>query len=289
MNKKVGVFCRLNAARSPLLEALLSHHNSNYTFFSGGIVAKEGMGLPEITRNFAKSLGLSTLKDYSNNLQNQTKNILEADFLLGADDLTCQMLEKIYPEKHCLSIEKQASQMGVALVDPVDSVGYEYNYLVGRFLYFGFSTFRELEYQNNNFPISALIANQNNICSELKILLESRPIGEMNPLIVDCNFKFATKGEHLGLVPKSQQFESKADSIIDLNEGDLSAISLITPSHEVTSWEAFVAGLEWRRWLINLSKFRPILLLCTPVDIIAGEKHNSFLEALNSDLLIHRA
>jgi hypothetical protein len=134
-----------------------------------------------------------------------------------------------------------------------------------------------------------LVANRDNIHSELVILLASLSMCSAFPLVVDCNFKFATKGEYLGLVPKSQQYEAVANSILNLNVEALSAISLISPSHEVTSWESFVASPEWRRWLIDVSRARPILLLCTPVDIIEGEKHNSFLEALNADRLIYRA
>jgi protein-tyrosine-phosphatase len=289
MTKKVGIFCRLNAARSPLLEALLSHQIPSYTFFSGGIVGKEGMELPGITRDFAKSLGIPNIKDCSSNVRNQEKMILEADLLLGADDLTCQMLTEIYPEKHFHSIERRARDIGVPLVDPVNTVGYEFNHLLGRFLYFGISSFRESEGQKNLFPILALIANQENIHSELVILKESLSIGETNPLIVNCNFKFATKVESLKLVPESQRYEAAARSLIDLNVDDLNSISVISPSHEVTSWESFVASPEWRRWLTNVSRTRPILLLCTPVDIIEGEKHNSFLEALNADHLTYRA
>ena len=289
MSKSVGVFCRLNAARSPVLEAFLSLHNPDYTFFSGGILGQEGMALPGITRDFAKSLGLSNLKDSSTNVRNQEKMILEADLLLGADDITCQVLQEIYPEQHFLSIEGRAREMGVALVDPVDTVGYEFNHLLGRFLYFGISTFRELEDRINQFPITALIANQDNINSELVIFLESLSLRETNPLIVDCNFKFATKSEYLPLVPDNRRYEAVANSIINLNEEALSAISFISPSHELTSWESFVASPEWRRWLIDVSRSRPILLLCTPVDVIEGEKHNSFLEALNADRLIYRA
>ena len=257
-------------------------------FFSGGTLASEGMELPKITKYFAKSLGLPNLKDYSNNAQNQGQLVREADLLLGADNLTCQMLEQMYPGKHVRSIEKRAMEMGVRLVDPVNSVGYEFNHLLGKFLYFGFSSFQESESQNNKFPISALIANKDNIFNELKILLESLAINQAKPLIVDCNFKFATKGEYLGLVPRSQQYECPSNLILNLNGQDLSSISLITPSHEVTAWESFIAAPEWRRWLINLSRSRPVVLLCTPVDIIEGEKHNSFLEALNSDHLTYR-
>jgi hypothetical protein len=121
------------------------------------------------------------------------------------------------------------------------------------------------------------------------MLHESLPIGQTRPLIVDCNFKFATKGEHFELVPKNQQYETAANLILNLKEEDLGSISLISTSHELISWESFIASPEWRRWLISLSRFRPIILLCTPVDIIEGEKHNSFLEALNSDHLIYRA
>lgn len=272
-----------------MLEDFLSHHNSEYLFFSGGTLAKEGMELPEITKDFAKSLGLPNLKDYSNNAQNQGQLVREADLLLGADNLICQILEQMYPGKHVRSIEKRAMEMGVRLVDPVNSVGYEFNHLLGKFLYFGFSSFRELENQNNKFPISALIANKDNIFNELKILLESLAINQAKPLIVDCNFKFATKGEYLGLVPRTQQYECPSNLILNLNEQDLSSISLITPSHEVTEWESFIAAPEWRRWLIELSRSRPVILLCTPVDIMEGEKHNSFLEALNSDHLTYRA
>jgi protein-tyrosine-phosphatase len=289
MHKKVGIFCRLNAARSPLLEAFLSRHNPGHTFFSGGIFAEEGTGLPGITREFAKSIGLSNLKDSSNHVRNQEKMILEADLLLAADDLTSQMLEETYPKKHFLSIESRAREMGITLVDPVNSVGYEFNYLLGRFLFFGFSAFREHEGEINSFPISALIANQENVNGELSKLLESLSLGDRNPLILDCNFKFATKGAYLGVVPENQRYQAVANSIINLNEDDLREISFISPSHEVISWERFVSSPVWRSWLAAVSRSRPILLLCTPVDIIEGEKHNSFLEAINADHLVYRA
>jgi protein-tyrosine-phosphatase len=289
MSKKVGIFCKLNAARSPVLEAFLSHHVPNYTFFSGGILGEEGMGLPGITRDLVKSLGLSYLKDTSSNVRNQEKQIVEADLLLAADDSTCQVLEAIYPEKHFFSIERLARQMGVSLVDPVGKVGHEFNSFLGRFLYFGFASFQELEGWKNNFPILALIANQENIHSELEILLDSLSRGAINPLIVNCNFKFAAKSEYLRIIPSSERYESIASSIVNLNGNSLSSISLIGPSHEVTAWESFVSSPEWRRWLMNISRSRPVLLLCTPVDVIEGEMHNSFLEALNADRLIFRA
>jgi hypothetical protein len=121
------------------------------------------------------------------------------------------------------------------------------------------------------------------------ILLESLSVGDTNPLVVDCNFKFATNSECLGLVPASQRIEAVANSILNLNSDALSAVSFISPSHEVTSWEGLVASSQWRRWLMDISRSRPILLLCTPVDVIEGEKHNSFLEALNADHLVYRA
>jgi hypothetical protein len=262
-------------------------HFSDYTFFSGGVLAEEGIVLPGITKDFATSLRLPYVKVSSNNVRSQKQKILEADLLLAADDLTCQMLEEIYPEKRFLSIEGRAREMGVALVDPVNTVGYEFNHLLGRFLHFGFSSFRELEGHLNHFPITALIANEDNIYSELVIHLESLSMGDAYPLIVDCNFKFATKREYLGLLPNSRRYD--ANSMLKLSEKDLGAISLIGPTHEVTSWEILVSSPEWRRWLIDVSRTRPILLLCTPVDIIAGENHNSFLEALNADRLIYRA
>jgi len=288
MTKKVGIFCRLNAARSPLLEALLSRHYSNYSFFSGGVLANEGVGLPTISKVFSNSLGLSDLKQHSNNVRDQANSILDADVLLGADDFTCQLLEQMYPEKNILSIESRAREVGIALVDPVNLVDYEFNHFLGKFLYFGFSVFRELENQGNQFPISALIANQENIYGELKILLESQCVDGHQPLIVDCNLKFATKSQYLGLVPENQQFELPAKSMIALNEWAVNSISLIRPSHEVTSWESFITGLEWSHWLIELSRSRPIILLCTPIDIIEGVKHNSFIEALHADRMVYR-
>jgi len=288
MNRKVGVFCKLNAVRSPVLEALLASHHSNYSFFSGGVLGEEGAGLPEITNDFAKRLRLSNLKSHRNHIKNLEKKILEADFLLGADDLTCQMLLQMYPEKKFISIESRAKEMGIVLADPIDVVGYEFDYLLGKFLYCGFSSFRELGIHGNLFPISALIANKANIYEESKILLESLSTEGRQPLIVDCNFKFATKSNYSGLVPENQQFHFTTKSMITLNEADLVSVSLIKPSHEVTSWEGFVTSPEWSRWLHKLSRSRPIILLCTPIDIIEGEKHNSFLEALCSDRLVYR-
>ena len=140
-------------------------------FFSGGTLATEGMELPEITKDFTKSLGLPNLKDYSNNVQSQGQLVREADLLLGADNLTCQMLEEIYPGEHFHSIEKRAMQMGVRLVDPVNSVGYEFNHLLGKFLYFGFSSFRELENQNSNQLLEIKTKLKEGIkVKELKIL-----------------------------------------------------------------------------------------------------------------------
>ncbi len=288
MSKKVGVFCRLNAVRSPVLEALLANHNSEYSFFSGGVLGEEGAGLPEITNDFAKRLRLSNLKSHRNHIKNLEKKILEADFLLGADDLTCQMLSQMYPEKEFISIESRATELGIVLVDPINLVGYDFDHLLGKFLYCGFSSFRELGIHGNLFPISALIANKANIYEESKILLESLSTKGRQPLIVDCNFKFATKSNYSGLVPENQQFHFSTKSMITLNEADLVSVSLIKPSHEVTSWEGFVTSPEWSRWLHKLSRSRPIILLCTPIDIIEGEKHNSFLEALCSDRLVYR-
>jgi hypothetical protein len=245
------------------------------------------MELPGITREFAKSLGLSNLKEISANVRNQEEKILEADLLLGVDDFVCNRLEQLYPEGNFFSLESQSREMGITLEDPVDTVGYEFKYLLGRLLFFGLYSFRQSECLNNSFPITAIIAEKRNLVDELKSFLESS-VGHEQPLIVDCNFKFATQGEYLGLFPRNRLHESVARSMIHLTESDLSSTTLIRPSYEVNSWEVFVASLEWRQWLVNLSKTRPILLLCTPVDIIEGEKHNSFLEALNADRLIYR-
>jgi protein-tyrosine-phosphatase len=288
LNKNVGIFCRLNAARSPILEALLAKHNPNYVFFSSGVDGREGMELPEITKEYAKILGLTNLKEFSSNVRNQEEGIIKADLLLGVDDFICNRLKILFPDGEFFSLESHSRDLGIELEDPVDKVGYEFQYILGRLLYFGLSAFRQLECQNNFFPITALIARKKNLVDELKIFLDSHSVGTEQPLIVDCNFKFATEGEYLELFPINKQHESVARSIIHLTEGDLSSISLIRSAYEVNSWELFVASLEWRRWLVNISKTRPILLLCTPVDIIEGEKHNSFLEALNADRLIYR-
>ena len=289
MKQSVGIICRLNAARSPSLEALLSNHNSNDIFFSGGVHCDEDLPLPKITKDFAKRLSLTSIKLESTNIRSQEEFLLKADVLMGADDFICRELEKIYPEKRCLSIEKRAREFGVTLVDPVNLDGYEFFYALGKFLYFGFSTFQQLRGLASPFPITALIANQNNIQRELEILLESHRFDNVKPLIVDCNFKFATKAEYLTSVPSVQQFETSVRSILDLNFADTSLVTFVRPAHEVTRWEAFVSSPVWRSWLINLSRSRPVILVCTPVDIIEGEKHNSFLEALNADYLIYRA
>jgi hypothetical protein len=63
---------------------------------------------------------------------------------------------------------------------------------------------------------------------------------------------------------------------------------MISPSYEMAAWERFVASIEWRNWLKTLALKRPVILLCTPVDIIVGKKHGSFLEALPADEVIYR-
>jgi len=284
-----GIYCIHNAARSPLLEALLTVHYPGITFFSGGVVAEEGNTLPKNSQDFAKVLGLESLKETSENVIAHKDFLESADLILGADGVITSVLQKLYPNKDVLSVEAHAKSMGVRLIDPINTSGYEFNYQVGKFLYCGLSLFRSVFDVPTRYPVTALIANQANIRDEAEKLYREQSSGEILPLLIDCDFKFAAKSTDMDFIPTEKQLPTDAKKLVEMSPSDLDSVMATRQSHEMPAWESFAASKEWSDWLRTVAAIRPVTLLSTPVDIIDGHKHNSFTEALPAEKLVYRA
>ena len=289
MSELIGIYCLRNAVRSPLLEALLKKTYPALAFFSGGIAANMGENLPINSKRFAKLLGLPETKDQSENLIHQRELLTESTLVLAADDLVFDAIAKVYTGKEVISIEKKADDLAIEVIDPVNLSGEEFEYQLGKFLYCGYSLFSEIYAKPSNFGISALVADKKNIKSEVKSLYCSEYTSGKKPLVIDCDFKFASKSDFLDFMTNEEQILIDPNDLLSLDQDELIAISAIRPLHELSAWESLMTTTQWRDWLHDMANQRPILLMCTPVDIKDGQKHNSFLEALFAEKMVYRA
>ena len=289
MSGLIGIYCLRNAARSPLLEALLRKTHPDLTFFSGGIAAQEGDMLPKNSKKLAKLLGLPEIKIQSDNLVTQLELVNESSLIIAADDLISAVIKQVHPSKDIISVEKRAGELAVRVIDPVNLAGEEFEYQVGKFLYCGYSLFSKIYSKPSLFGSSAIVANQTNIYSEVKSLYNSESAAGNKPLVIDCEFKFASKNDYLRFIPDKEQIFVDPNDILNLEHEEIISISAIHPRHELTAWESLMTDARWRDWLRKIADQRPVLLMCTPVDIKEGQRHNSFLEALFAEKMIYRA
>ena len=289
MSDLIGIYCLRNAARSPLLEALLKKTYPDFTFFSGGIAANVGENLPKNSKRLAKLLGLPETKDQSENLMNQSELLTEANLIIAADDLVSEVITKVYADKSVISVEKKARDLEIRVVDPVNLSGEEFEYQVGKFLYCGYSQFSEVYAKPTIFGISAVLAIQKNIESEIKSRYDGEYVSGNKPLIIDCDFKFASKNSYLGFIPDEEQIHIDPNDLLDLNHEELIGVSAIRPRNEMSAWESLMTSTKWRDWLQGMANRRPVVLMCTPVDVKEGQRHNSFLEALFAEKMFYRA
>jgi protein-tyrosine-phosphatase len=285
----IGVYCLRNAARSPLLEALLKKTYPDFTFFSGGIAAHVGDNLPKNSKRLAKLLGLPETKNKSENLMNQSELLTEASLIIAADDLVSEVITKVYADKSVISVEKKARDLEIRVVDPVNLSGEEFEYQVGKFLYCGYSLFSEVHAKPTIFGIFALVANQKNIESEVRFLYHGQYASGIKPLVIDCDFKFASKNGYLGFITDEEQILIDPNDLLNLDYEELIGVSAIRPLHELSAWESLMTSTQWRDWLQGMANRRPVVLMCTPVDIKEGQRHNSFLEALFAEKMVYRA
>jgi hypothetical protein len=109
------------------------------------------------------------------------------------------------------------------------------------------------------------------------------------PLIINTNLKFAEQRYFPKLLSQEENLQIDYRYLHGQSLENLQNVTIVNPTHELAAWEKFVSSSAWWNWLRTCSLYRPIILLCTPVDIIEGQKHNSFLEALMADVLIYRA
>lgn len=289
MTNLIGIYCLRNAARSPLLEVLLKKTYPDLTFFSGGIAAHVGENLPKNSKRLAKLLGLPETKDQSENLMNQSELLNEATLIIAADDLVSDVITKVYADKAVISVEKKARDLEIRVIDPVNLSGEEFEYQVGKFLYCGYSQFSEIYTEPTTFGISALVANQQNIESAIKSLYGEQYGSGNKLLVIDCEFKFASKNGYLSFIPDEEQILIDPNDLLNLDYEELVGVSAIRPLHELSAWETLMTSTQWRDWLQGMANRRPVVLMCTPVDIKEGQRHNSFLEALFAEKMVYRA
>ena len=289
MSLNCGIYCLHNAARSPLLEALLKKLYPEIFFYSGGVVAQENQDLPKNSINYAKLLGLEDIKGKSENVIAHTENLENVGSIIAAEDVIANVFHALYPNKTILSVESHAKDLGLRVIDPIDIEGNEFDYQVGKFLYCGHSLFRKKIYSLSGSSVTAIVAKQANIRSEAERIFSSQSVGDVRPLIIDCDFKYATNSNDLGFISEDHQIKVDGRDLITLSHDELEGVLSTRQPHEMTAWEKFAVSKEWGVWLREISQFRPIILLCTPVDIVEGKKHNSFIEAMMADNLIYSA
>jgi protein-tyrosine-phosphatase len=289
MSLNCGIYCLHNAARSPLLEALLQKLYPEYSFFSGGVVAQEDRELPKNSKKYAKLLGLEDVKAKSENVIAHTENLEMVGSIIAAEDVIADVFQRLYPEKRIYSVEKYARHSGLRVIDPIDIDGFEFDYQVGKFLYCGNSLFRKEIALTRKSAVTAIVAKQANIRSEVERFFLLQTVGDVRPLIVDCDFKFAAQSNDLGFISQDHQKRVDGRDLITLSHEELDGVWSTRQPHEMTAWEKFAVSKEWGEWLREISLHRPVILLCTPVDIVEGKKHNSFIEAMMADDLIYAA
>jgi len=288
MTRNFGIVCMHNAARSILLETYLQSIYPEFTFYSGGIAAEDGKQIPKITTNFSHLLGLAPLKKFSENTKQIENKILSSDYIICADDLICTAVEKSHSHQNTISVSSFAEPLGIRLIDPVNCLTDEFSYQVGKFLLCGLSTFRHLVEAPHNNPIHALISKNKDFEEEAQKLYDSLTTNIAKPILINTNLKYADESSLRKLVPPEAILKIDYRELIYQDCDDFVDTAMISPSYEMAAWERFVASIEWRNWLKTLALKRPVILLCTPVDIIVGKKHGSFLEALPADEVIYR-
>jgi protein-tyrosine-phosphatase len=275
-----------NAARSPLLEALLSLHYPGNLFFSGGMAAINGQKMPNESKSLARISGWGNLKESSENLTSQNKLIVNSDFIIAADKLVSDAIKNFHPSSRIFSAEHFSKEMGLRIIDPINLKENEFNYQVGKFLFCGFNTFRKVFDQATNFSITAVVCRANESQKEVERIIVSNLQEEPNSLVIDCDFKYAARSLQFDLLNPLQTLQIDAGEMIELSPKELENVSMLRPIHELSSWESFVTSREWRMWLKEISTHRPIFLLCNPIELVPGSLHNSFFEAMMSDRVI---
>jgi hypothetical protein len=220
---------------------------------------------------------------------NQSELLSGATLIIAADDLVSDVITKVYADKAVISVEKKARDLEIRVIDPVNLSGEEFEYQVGKFLFCGYSQFSEIYAEPTTFGISALVANQQNIESEIKSLFGDENTLGNKPLVIECDFKFASKNDYLGFIPHEEQILIDPNDLLNLDYEELIGVSAIRPLHELSAWETLMTSTQWRDWLQGMANRRPVVLMCTPVDIKEGQRHNSFLEALFAEKMVYRA
>ena len=149
--------------------------------------------------------------------------------------------------------------------------------------------FSKLHSQPTSFGISAVVAHKPDILNEVKTNFASVSALGHKPLIVDCDFKYASRNDYLDFVPLSERILIDPNDLVNLDYEELISVTAIQPLHEMSAWESMMTNTNWRDWLRKMANQRPVILLSTPIDIIEGQKHNSFLEVLFAETLLYRA
>jgi len=287
--KSIGIICRHNAARSPLLEAFLQNIYPEYHFFSVGTEAKEGKALPKMSNEVSRLLGLLTLKECSEKIVPHDNRLLEADLIICADKKISEIVQKSYPNQNIISVTEFAKSKGIRLIDPANCPPDEFTYQIAKFLFCGVSTFRGLVEESKQNSICAIISKNENIEKETRKIFESFATISSTPIYISTNLKYADDGALLNLVPSENWLKIDYRKLVDQDVDDFPEVAMLSPSHEMATWEKFVVSIEWRKFLKTLSLKRPVILLCTPIDIVPERKHESFLEALTADKIIYRS
>lgn len=288
MSRTIGIVCMHNAARSPLLETLLQSLYPQYLFYSGGVGAKNGKAIPKISVDFSHLLGLPALKSFSENVLELKDLIDDSDIVFCADNLIFESLQSSYPCQKKISVADFAEPFGIKLIDPINCLADEFSYQVGKFLFCGVSAFRLLLDEPVLNPIYSIISTIRDIDVEAQKLFSSLSANDSRPLVINTNLKYADERTLINFAApfKIRKFDYR--HLLEQDCEDFLDVDMISPQHEMSAWEKFVVSSEWRDWLKTMSSKRPVILLCTPVDIIAGKKHGSFLEALMSDEVLYR-
>jgi len=254
VQKSIEVVCRLNVARSPFLQAFLSRHFPDIDLSSSGTdVDFPALSDPRVL-SLADKWGFSFTPKMSKKIEGASNHIL-----FPVDGYVRERLSILGFTNRDLVPE--STQNSFYLRNPQDPIGLNDSQI-------SFELAILLSYAVHSLRTSLDVPEFESI--ELKAMKSSNFAGEeltellrmtkaRNAYIVNCCFKNNS-------IHSLLERQENTQDLLSLNE----ASSVFSSRHEILEAEKFLCSTEWRNWLMDLSRKRPVILISPPFKNSAG-------------------
>lgn len=270
----------MNQARSPFAHAVLQRNFPDYEITSCGVRAVLNTPVTQEVVAVAKEWDVPILKKTSTSVDFDREEILAADLVICADPSYKDNIRAVGYAGKLVSYDEYIFDQDFM---PIDPVGYRIEQLKRELAKIGALSIRAtLEFAGvkAKHPIFAVIPYGTSDC-ELALAHAQLERKIRGAILIDSDLRAPIEVEagELGL----ERIEFDCANLISEIANGINESQILSANRHLDNPEAVFLDQNWRKWLLAIAEFQPIVLLTGPRHSKARPLPDSYFAAILAD------